>query len=75
MVDRHVLQMHDLLAFIVLFHSLDAHDCVFMLFLTFYRQLALTEMRRTQDLAIFMMTTTTTQPISAICNAADRCVD
>ena len=50
----------------VLSHSLEAHDLVFLLFPTFYRQLALAEMPRTRDLAIFVMTTATmmTEPIT-----------
>ena len=53
-------------------HSLDAPDLVFSLFSTFKRQLAIAEMPRTQDLAIFAMTTTmTTEPItSPLCACA-----
>ena len=57
-VDRRVLyEKHDLLTFMVLSHSLDMHHLVFLLF---YWQLALAEMSRTLDLAIFVTTTATT---------------
>ena len=61
---------HDLLAFVVLSHYLDMHHLVFLLFLTFYWQLALTETPRTQDLAIFVMTTTTELITLPLCACA-----
>ena len=53
------------LAFVGLSHSLDAPDLVFSLLSTFEWQLAIAETPRTRDLAIFVLTTTTTmQPIT-----------
>ena len=65
-------KMHDLLAFVVLYRILDAHDLTILQFPTYYHHLALTETPRTRDLAIFVMTTTrTTQPITLpLCTCA-----
>ena len=61
-VDRHVLQKSP---FMGLSHSLYEPDLVFSLFSTFEWQLASAETPRSRDLAIFMMTTTTTiEPIT-----------
>ena len=55
---------HYFLAPVGLSHSLDVPDHVFSLFSTSERQLALAETPKTRDLAIFVVTTTTTQPIT-----------
>ena len=66
-VDRHILQNAQSSSFC----TLDAHDLVFLLFPTFYWQLALAETRKTRDLAIFVMTTTTTELITLpLCTCA-----
>ena len=52
-VDGCVLYNKRDLGFMVLSCSLDVHDLIFLLFPTFYWQLAITEMSRTRDLVIF----------------------